>query len=1465
MRLRLIGLLAFLALLFGSPARAQSYTLTPLGSLPGYANSTATSVNSLGQVAGFAQNAPATPSRPFLYANETLQEVGSTGAEGQALGINSSEQIAGYYLEAGLSQPFLYVAPNVKHLGTLGGTEGAAFAVNEAGVVAGWSRLAGGARHAARFALDEEGNPRAPLDLGTLGGAESFAYGINLFGQVVGEAQTAGGQFRAFFYNGVMNELPTLGGSGGVAWAVNSGQQVVGASQVAGNAVMHAFLWHPTQGIRDLGTLGGSESHARAINNSGLVVGYSTLASGSNTHAFVWHQTSGMVDLNSLLPNGSGWELLEARGINDAGQIVGVGLFGGVRAAFLLTPPVADCSIALSTPQTSVAEYSQLTFTVTLTNHGPNGAPLGRAILSLPSGWPVNSVNIPGGTHSVQGSSVILNFGGLTNGQIVTAEVVTTAATPGNFVVTSSLQANKNDPDVTNNSAQVSLSVSDEPPLVDLRLLVEATPEPVGRNRNLSYHFMVTNFGPVAASGTNLVLSLPLAATFISAESSQGSLEFVPGNPPQQGEEQRNFVLGGLGIIGVGETVTGTIVIQYANSGTYNYILNVFSTDTDTHPEDNESSGSHTVVAPLSANLGLTGADSPDPALNGQNITYTFNVNNQGPDTATDVRLAVDLPGGVTVFSTSTPQGVAIETGGDVLFKLGNINNGATVQVSVVVTPGGTGTYNYSASVTTASDEAMTGNNSASGSTLVQAVANLGLTATDSPDPVFVGSDLTYTFDVTNAGPDAAPNARLLVDLPAGVEIRSASTPQGSATTLMNGDVRFDFGSVANGANLRATVVVRPQSEGALAYSATVSSDAQDSSMGNNTRAGSTLARLQANLGLTVTDSPDPVLVDQQLTYTLTVANAGPHTAKNVRLTLDLAPGVQIVSRNAPQGTSAVVGGDVVFTLGDLANGATVPCTVVVTSSQEGTLPYSATVVTDSVDPESANNTRSGNTGVNAGVVQANLGLTATDGPDPVNVGSQLTYTFVVTNAGPDEGRDVRLEVDLPEGVSFVSANATKGSGTLVGGDVAFTFGNLANGEGVTATVVVTPLQAGTLAYSAVLETSSEDTDMTDNTRSGTTAVNPAPLVADLGVTATDGPDPLVVGGEITYTFTVTNHGPDPASGVVLNIDLPAGVQLVSASAPGVQFSQVDGNLLCTIGAMANAASVPITVKVTATAEGAQAYSATVTTTATDNNSANNTVDGSTTVQPEPVADLTVNVTDTPDPVDTGKTLTYTYTVANAGPETTSGTFQATLPAGVTLLSVVSTSGEVTVGGNGVTCTFTGLANGSSFTVTVRVEVNTPGTKTATGQVQGTLDDPNETNNSATATTTVNAVARPDLTGTWTVQPTQKGKKFKRTRMRYTVKGTFTVQNVGTANSKKTFVTFYLSDDAVLDAGDKQLRRVTVAPLRPGRGLKKAVTTVMPVDESAAGKYLIAVVDSAAKAEENSEANNTVASATIPE
>jgi uncharacterized repeat protein (TIGR01451 family) len=116
---------------------------------------------------------------------------------------------------------------------------------------------------------------------------------------------------------------------------------------------------------------------------------------------------------------------------------------------------------------------------------------------------------------------------------------------------------------------------------------------------------------------------------------------------------------------------------------------------------------------------------------------------------------------------------------------------------------------------------------------------------------------------------------------------------------------------------------------------------------------------------------------------------------------------------------------------------------------------------------------------------------------------------------------------------------------------------------------------------------------------------------ADLSVTKTDSPDPVLVGGTLTYTVTVSNNGPDPATGVVLTDTLPPSVTFGSATSPCTQAS---GTVTCNLGSLASAAATIVTIVGTPTAIGTVTNNASVTANEPDPNPGNNAALAVTTV-----------------------------------------------------------------------------------------------------------------------------------------------------------------------------------------------------------------------------------------------------------
>jgi probable HAF family extracellular repeat protein len=352
------------------PAKHHHYQLVQIPTFGGPASDLNTGndgvfsvnfVNNQGALAGWADTAAPDPfpsycfydcyvTHAFRWQDGVMTDLGALadGVSSQALWISASGLIAGVS-ENGEIDPLISGFPQnravlwengtIVDLGTLGGYESFANAVNSRGQVVGSALNTipdpfsqGGFPTQQRAFLWERG---AMQDLGTLGsGNDAIALFINEQGQVVGWSYTssapntscpsflplATGSFIWDKKNG-MTDLGTLGGTCTIAVGLNNNGTVVGF-YVNDNQIEHGFLWE-NGSIHDLGgTLGGDYTQAVGINDHGVIAGTAFLAGNTTYHAALWRQVGHITDLGTLAAD----QCSQASSINAKTQIVGVSI-----------------------------------------------------------------------------------------------------------------------------------------------------------------------------------------------------------------------------------------------------------------------------------------------------------------------------------------------------------------------------------------------------------------------------------------------------------------------------------------------------------------------------------------------------------------------------------------------------------------------------------------------------------------------------------------------------------------------------------------------------------------------------------------------------------------------------------------------------------------------------------------------------------------------------------------------------------------------------------------------------------------------------------------------------------------------------------------------------------------------------------------------------------------------------------
>ncbi|MEM7065778.1 MAG: DUF11 domain-containing protein, partial [Cyanobacteria bacterium P01_B01_bin.77] len=269
----------------------------------------------------------------------------------------------------------------------------------------------------------------------------------------------------------------------------------------------------------------------------------------------------------------------------------------------------------------------------------------------------------------------------------------------------------------------------------------------------------------------------------------------------------------------------------------------------------------YAITPPTGADLSLTTAVNNATVGVGDDVTFTLTLTNDGPDPTTNVAVTDALPAGLTFLSDTPSQGSYNSTTG--VWTVGSLASGSTVTLDLVADTPTAGTFTNTAEVT-ASDESdpdsTPGNGNAAEDdqdsvdlTVALPGADLSLTtAVDNAAPG-VGDDVTFTLTLTNDGPDPTTNVAVTDALPVGLTFLSDTASQGSYNSTTG---VWDVGTLANSSNATLTLVADTPTTGMFTYTAEVTASDlpdPDSTVNNNVATEDDQDSVDIAVGLTPT------------------------------------------------------------------------------------------------------------------------------------------------------------------------------------------------------------------------------------------------------------------------------------------------------------------------------------------------------------------------------------------------------------------------------------------------------------------------------------------------------------------------------------------------------------------------------------------------------------------------------------
>jgi len=946
----------------------------------------------------------------------------------------------------------------------------------------------------------------------------------------------------------------------------------------------------------------------------------------------------------------------------------------------------ADLAVVKTVNVTTVNMGDFVKWTITVTNNGPDVATRVIANDLLPKSLIWDSDDSNGKYNHETG---VWNIGTLNNGKSATLHITCKVNATGTIENEVSVSGQQYDWNKSNNQDSDKIKVN---PACDLAIVKVVSESVVNYTDVVKWTLTVTNYGPNAASGVKIYDTLPNGFIYLNST-----------------KPLNNGVVD-IGSLGVGGSVSVDIYCRANITGSFVNVASVKGNQHDYNPDNNKDNAS--IFVKPASDLGIKkSVNNSRPDL-GDLIEWTITVTNNGPNTATGVKVKEVLPESLIFVRSSGNYNN--NTG---IWNVGTLNNRGTASLSVVCRVNATGVIENVVSVSGNEFDWDMSNNYDSEVVNVSPACDLAVVKVVSESVVNYTDVVKWTLTVTNYGPNAASGVKIYDTLPNGFVYLNSTKP-------LNKGV-IDIGSLGVGSSVSVDIYTRVNVTGSFVNVASVKGNEFDQNPSNNRDNASILVKPAADLGVVKDVNASEVNINDLIKWTITVTNNGPNAATGVKVS-DKLPKTLIWINDDSNGKYNHNSG--VWNVGTLSNGGTASLSVVCRVNATGVIENVVSVSGNEFDWDMSNNYDSEVVNVSPA---CDLAVVKVVSESVVNYTDVVKWTLTVTNYGPNAASGVKIYDTLPNG--FVYLNSTKPLNKGV-----IDIGSLGVGSSVSVDIYTRVNVTGSFVNVASVKGNEFDQNPSNNRDNASIFVKPA---TDLTVTKHVNESSPNYQDLVKWTITVTNNGPDAATGVIISDLLPVGLIWSSDDSNG-KYNHNSG--IWNVGTLSKGETKHLNIISRVNATGEFVNNVSVTGKEFDWNKSNN--EDNKTIKVANASDLKVIKLVNQSTVDYLQFVKWTVIAINNGPNKATGVYvEDSLPEGLKLVNYTATKGFYDNGVWAVCC----IEPGENQTLELICEVTKTGDLTNVATIKGNEYDPDLSNN--VDNNTVSVPKSSDLSVTKTV------------------------------------------------------------------------------------------------------------------